>query len=212
MKFWIGFIFLVGSHVCDGQVELYDKSMQVLRKGDSNGAIQLLDELLKKYPDYVNGYFQRSLLLINRRDFFLAIKDYDQILRIEPSNQDILKQRATLKMNIADVDGALSDLSDRIRLNPSNAMHYFDRAHARGSVETADLAACVKDYDRAIQLKPDLREAYALRGYAKIYILTRTRKSNTIPANLVADPCSDLRKAKSMGDNSVDNMMRAYCN
>ncbi len=212
MKIIVGILLMFFAQLCFGQDDLYKKSQDAMMKGDMNLSLKTLNDLLAKYPNYTSAYFSRSMIYNNQQNPTMALRDYDQMIRIEPANQDFLKMRATLKMNLGDIKGALADLTKRIELNPNNAMHYYDRGHARGSVETADLAACVKDYDRAIQLKPDLREAYALRGFAKIYIFTRTRKSNTIPANLVADPCSDLRKAKSMGDNSVDNMMRAYCN
>ena len=74
----------------------------------------------------------------------------------------------------------------------------------------ADLDGSIKDYDQAIQLKPNYAEAFANRGVAKINLLI-TRGNIQPSKDQTTDACSDLKKARSLGDNTVEDMIFAYC-
>ena len=73
-----------------------------------------------------------------------------------------------------------------------------------------DSQGSIKDYDKAIELNPDYKEAYANRGVAKINLLTTG--GNIKPTKeQTKDACADLQKAKKLGDNTVDDMIFIYC-
>ena len=73
-----------------------------------------------------------------------------------------------------------------------------------------DVAGSIKDYDKAIELNPNYMEAYANRGVAKINLLTS--KGNIQPTKeQTSDACADLKKAKQLGDNTVDDMIFIHC-
>mgnify|MGYP006386899029 FL=1 len=53
-------------------------------------------------------------------------------------------------------------------------------------------------------------EAYANRGVAKINLLSK--KGNAIPAKKqTIDACADLKRAKQLGDDTVDDMIFIHC-
>jgi len=85
---------------------------------------------------------------------------------------------------------------------------FFNRGAAKDML--MDQVGSIKDYDKAIQLNPNYKEAYANRGVAKINLL---RKKGTIQLTKEqsADACSDLKKAKLLGDNAVDDMLFIHC-
>ena len=73
-----------------------------------------------------------------------------------------------------------------------------------------DAAGSIYDYTRAIHYKPNYMEAYANRGVAKINLLSK--KGNTIPAKKqTIDACADLKRAKQLGDDTVDDMIFIHC-
>ena len=73
-----------------------------------------------------------------------------------------------------------------------------------------DVAGSIKDYDKAIEINPSYMEAYANRGVAKINMLTT--KGNIQPTKeQTSDGCADLKKAKQLGDKTVDDMIFIYC-
>ena len=71
-------------------------------------------------------------------------------------------------------------------------------------------AESIKDYDQAILLDSTYKEAYANRGVAKINLLTKNGNIQPTKAQ-TADACADLKKAKQLGDNTVDDMIFAHC-
>ena len=93
--------------------------------------------------------------------------------------------------------------------NPSkDSEAYFNRAAAKGM--SMDVAGSIKDYDKAIEINPNYMEAYANRGVAKINMLTT--KGNIQPTKeQTSDGCADLKKAKQLGDKTVDDMIFIYC-
>ncbi len=73
-----------------------------------------------------------------------------------------------------------------------------------------DSQGSIKDYDKAIEYNPKYKEAYANRGVAKINLLTT--KGNVFPTKgQTKDACADLKKAKQLGDNTVDDMIFIHC-
>ena len=73
-----------------------------------------------------------------------------------------------------------------------------------------DPAGSVKDYTKAIHYQSNYREAYANRGVAKINLLSH--KGNPIPSkDQTIDACADLKKAKQLGDDTVDDMIYIHC-
>lgn len=73
-----------------------------------------------------------------------------------------------------------------------------------------DIKGSIEDYTLAIKYKPDYMEAFANRG---------VQKNNAVPVkekigkniDCLEDPCSDLLKAKELGDTTVDDMIYLYC-
>jgi tetratricopeptide (TPR) repeat protein len=95
-----------------------------------------------------------------------------------------------------------------ILLVPKGSEAYFNRGAAKDML--MDPEGSIADYDMAIKYNPNYMEAYANRGFAKINLLTG--KGNIRPSKSeTEDACKDLKKAKEMGDNSVDDMIYIYC-
>jgi hypothetical protein len=73
-----------------------------------------------------------------------------------------------------------------------------------------DSPGSIKDYDLAILYSPEYKEAYANRGVAKINLL-RLKGDIILTKKQTTDACQDLKKAKQLGDNSVDDMLYIHC-
>ena len=96
-----------------------------------------------------------------------------------------------------------------IQLIPNDAEAYFNRGCAKGMF-LENIEESIKDYDMAIEIDPNYAAAYANRGVAKINLLIT--KGNIQPSkDQTMSDCADLKKAKSIGDNSVDDMIFVYC-
>ena len=93
-------------------------------------------------------------------------------------------------------------------INSKDPELYFIRGTANDMLRNFEQS--IKDYDKAIEIKPNYVQAIANRGTAKINLLTgngnlQPNKKETKSA------CKDLKKAKELGDNAVDDLIYVYC-
>lgn len=114
----------------------------------------------------------------------------------------------TLSLGLYAQEEAISYFDKLIELTPKDAEAYFLRGTAKSNIMDSDGA--IEDFDTAIKLRPNYREAYANRGVRKINKLPIEQKLKESIA-CIEDPCSDLLKAKELGDNTVGDMIFLYC-
>ncbi|WP_298509998.1 tetratricopeptide repeat protein [uncultured Kordia sp.] len=93
-------------------------------------------------------------------------------------------------------------------INSKDPELYFIRGTANDML--GDFKQSIKDYSKAIELKPTYVQAIANRGTAKINLLTtngnlQPNKKDTKSA------CQDLKRAKALGDDVIDDLIYIYC-
>ena len=103
---------------------------------------------------------------------------------------------------------AISYFDTLINLVPTDSEAYFLRGTTKSN--NLDSEGAIADFDRAIELRPNYMEALANRGVQKINKLPVDQKTGN-RIKCLEDPCADLLKAKSLGDNSIDDMIFIYC-
>jgi len=178
---------------------------------DFTNAIADLDKAIDLDPNDLASYTDRGKTKAYAKDLEGAKKDFLFILTKDSTGGQaeaafyylgkIAYQEGQFEQSIKYYDKLLA-------LVPNDSEAYFNRAAAKGMI--MDVAASIKDYDKAIELNPSYMEAYANRGVAKINLLTT--KGNIQPIKeQTSDACADLKKAKRLGDKTVDDMIFVYC-
>jgi tetratricopeptide (TPR) repeat protein len=76
-------------------------------------------------------------------------------------------------------------------------MSWVHRGNAR--VDIRDLSNAILDYNQAILIDPKLGEAYYARGFSKILIGQNQ------------SGCTDLKKAKELGQVEAQMLMKEFC-
>ena len=179
--------------------------------GEYKNAVTDLDKAIELDPTDLASYIDRGKTKTYAKDFGGATKDFLSILRKDSAGkqgQAALYYLGKIEYQSGNFQKSIEYYDKLILLTPSDPEVYFDRGAAKGMLMNTE--GSIKDYDKAIQLKPDYKEAYANRGVAKINLLTT--KGNIQPTKeQTIDGCADLKKAKELGDNSVDDMIFAYC-
>ena len=179
---------------------------------DYKNAIASFDSAIIIDPDDVATYIDRGKTQGYIKEKEAAKKDFEYVLTKDSTSEQaqaalyylglIAYQQGNDKESIGYYDRL-------IRLAPNDAEAYFNRGCAKGRT-LKDIEGSIKDYDKAIELEPDYAAAYANRGVAKINLLT-TGGTIQPSKDQTKDACADLKKAKSLGDNSVDDMIYVYC-
>lgn len=180
-------------------------------QNDFKSAIADLDKAIGLDPDDLASYTDRGKTKAYARDLDGAKKDFLFILAKDSTGGQaeaasyylgkIAYQEGQFEQSIKYYDKLLA-------LVPTDSEAYFNRAAAKGMI--MDVAGSITDYDKAIELNPNYMEAYANRGVAKINLLTS--KGNIHPTKAqTTDACTDLKKARQLGDKTVDDMIYIHC-
>ena len=175
-------------------------------------AIADFDKAIELDPDDLGTYIDRGQSHTYANNFDAAVKDFKFVLSkdsVDKQGQNALFHLAGIAYKKGQFELSVSFYDKLILLTPGDYELYFNRGAAKDMI--MDSQGSIKDYDKAIELKPDYKEAYANRGVAKINLLRRT-KGNLFPTKeQTKDACSDLKKAKQLGDNAVDDMIFVHC-
>ncbi len=180
-------------------------------QNDFPGAIADFDKAVELDPEDLGTYIDRGQSKIYANDLAAAIKDFEFVLTKDSVNkqgQNALYYMGRITQREKEFELSIQYYDRLIKLTPDDAEVYFNRGAAKDMI--MDSQGSIKDYDKAIELNPDYMEAYANRGVAKINLL-RKKGNITLSKEQTKDPCSDLKRAKQLGDNAVDDMIFVHC-
>lgn len=140
-----------------------------------------------------------------------AIQDFYHVLKLDSIGSQAqaayywLGRIASSEM---DNEKAIEFYTKLLNLAPSDAEGYFLRGTAKSNL--MDSQGAIADFDLAIKFNPNYMEAYANRGVSKVNLVPVSEKLDK-KLKCLEDPCSDLLKAKELGDNTVNDMIFLYC-
>ena len=186
----------------------YENSLNMYNSGEVQQALGEINKLLSIEPSNQDGLYLRGYIYLNTGQKQKALNDYEKLLELNPFHEGALTNHALIHMELGNFDAALTDLNKRVEMNPENWQALFDRAYCKGL--KGDNAGAIADFKKVIDLNPDYASAYANLGFSKINALTSGGMIRPAPSQ-TRDACSDLHKAEAMGDTTVAEMIRIYC-
>jgi len=180
--------------------------------GEYEKAIFDFDKAIKLDPTDLASYIDRAKAKAYLNDFDGAKNDFGYVLTkdsLGEQGQAAFYYLGIITYQQGQYAQSIKYYDKLIVLLPNNPELYFNRGAAKGMI--MDVAGSIKDYDKAIEIKPDYTDAYANRGVAKINLLT-SNGNIKLTKEQTSDGCADLKKAKEMGDKTVEDMIFIYCN
>lgn len=187
------------------------KAFSLNGQGKYDEAIVCFDQAIEIDSLDPASYTDRALAFSYNQDYPNAIADFEKVLTLDSTGRQAEAAYfylGKIKMLTYENEAAIPYFDKLIDLVPTDAEAYFLRGTAKSNVMDSDGA--IADFDKAIEQQPNYMEAYANRGVQKINKLPVEQKvSKSIKC--IEDPCSDLLKAKELGDTSVEDMIYLYC-
>jgi tetratricopeptide (TPR) repeat protein len=178
---------------------------------DFKNAISDLDKAIELDPVDLASYTDRGKTKAYVNDLDGAKKDFLFVLTKDSTGgqaEAAYFYLGKIAYNEGEFEHSKNYYDKLLVLAPKDSEAYFNRANAKGIL--MDVAGSIKDYDKAIEINPNYMEAYANRGVAKINLMTS--KGNIQPTKeQTSDACADLKKARQLGDKTVDDMIFIYC-
>lgn len=149
-----------------------DRAALYLELGKATPALYDCNRVLDLEPDNEEALSMRAYAYMSKRELELARADYNHLLRLKPNDYDTMLGLITLSQQEMKYRDALEMVNLMMSSHPDDALLLTVRADIERETKHEDLALI--DLDRAIELNPQLTDAYLLRG--DIYLLQNKRQ------------------------------------
>lgn len=179
-------------------------------QGEYRQAVKCFDKAIELDSLDARTYTDRGLAYAQLAENEKAISDFRTVLKLDSTGEQAEAAHYHLGnvfFKLFDFERAIHHFDALIGLVPTDAEAYFLRGTAKSNM--MDIEGAIADFDFAIQHRPGYMEAYANRGVQKINRLSVDEHMKK--HDCVEDACTDLLKARSMGDTAVDDMIYLHC-
>jgi len=120
-------------------------------------ALTLLNIALALFPNYVDGYVQRSQIYFELDDHNQSLKDLHQAVHLDPTDIDLYSYRARIFNKLKQYPNAILELTISLDFQKTS-VSYNDRGLAYFLSEQYEKA--IVDFEQAISLQPEFTLAY----------------------------------------------------
>jgi len=118
-------------------------------------------------PNIAIAYNNRGLVYSNTHQYDLALEDYSKAIEIDPFHYSALNNRATIYSRNEQYQSAEADYSQSLALN-ENFQSFYNRGNLY--IKLARYEEAIKDFNKAIEIKPRLEKSYNNRGVSQLFL------------------------------------------
>ena len=98
--------------------KLLDKGMRMIRRGEADGAVPILDALIAYCPGFAEGWNQRAFAYFLTGKYDNALEDIDRTLEIEPRHFGALSGKVLTLIRQGRQSLAILVLQDALKVHP----------------------------------------------------------------------------------------------
>ncbi|MEN9920029.1 MAG: hypothetical protein RL662_2465 [Bacteroidota bacterium] len=135
----------------DDKFILVNMGIVNIEKKDLETAEMYLDQLVLKYPNYVQGILTRGSLYLEKQDTLKALDNYTTAIEKDKYFAPSYAMRASTYLAKKDYDKALADYDESIKIDPLLVGTYINRGLTR--YYKNDLRGAMSDYDHVIEME-----------------------------------------------------------
>ncbi|EMO84364.1 tetratricopeptide repeat protein [Leptospira santarosai] len=165
---------------------------------DFENAETLYLKAIEINPKFGQAFANLGYLMMNLgKPYGYAMDYYQNAIQLEPNNSDFHSGLCYTYMKDPNPSNGIKYCNKAVELNSKNSLAYLSRASLR--LTCHDPRGAIRDLNLAIKLKPDLSEAYQLRGLSQIVLGNKD------------SGCADLSKSGELGNTAVYENMKEFC-
>jgi tetratricopeptide (TPR) repeat protein len=146
----------------------------------------LLNDQVKKNPEYPVVYLNRSTLNINKANYVAAVGDLDKAIELDPAYYQAYYNRALAFSNLRLFDKVTDNCTMALKVAPAFAEAHYLRAYAYAQMKQFTLA--IAGYSEAIKLNPFLFLAYYNRANARVACMDYDRALRDYDKAILLNP------------------------
>jgi len=164
--------------------------------GDPDGAVKSYFRAIELDSTIAEVYFCRATIYFSQKKYEPAIKDYLKAEELKPIYIENLNNLAFLYSEIGKMDESIEYYGKAIAINPSE---YLYQRRATCFTFQKNYKDALTDYAKAIEINPNLSEAYFNRGVCYYY------------TQHLDSACIDWKKSAAMGYATAKGYSEKYC-
>lgn len=97
---------------------LINDAFQLRREFNLIGAVDLLNQVIEKVPNYAEAWNQRAIAYFYQGKLDLALNDIDKTLELEPRHFGAMAGRAVIYLKLSRPDVARESIAEALKLHP----------------------------------------------------------------------------------------------
>lgn len=175
-----------------------------LMGGEGREVIALLDSALTFFTpplslDAAPYLLERAQVKMNNELFREAVEDYDQYyFAVNGQVNDLFfYYREQANYHSKNFIKALEDIQKANELNPGNVTYLAELGAV--NLRLSKFEEAIGNLQEALTIDPDFAACYRLIGFCQIHL------------NRQDEACKNFNKAKELGDEAVDSLLKKYC-
>jgi tetratricopeptide (TPR) repeat protein len=176
---------------------------------DFEGSIKDMTQAILIDPKDLASYIDRGTTYLEMGELQKAKEDFLKIVETDIKSAQAkggFYYLGLISHQELKTSESIEYLTKALKIDSEDIDILFTRAYYYGLIRDSENA--IKDYDKIIKIDPSIKEVYANRGTEKVNLYNRQEKQDQ---KLLSSACKDLKRAKDMGDNSVDDLIFIYC-
>ncbi|MGB2697341.1 MAG: FlgO family outer membrane protein [Candidatus Zixiibacteriota bacterium] len=138
-----------------------------LFQGRVQEAKQLLEEMVRLYPDEKLAHENLALINYQMKNYEEAIAEYNKVIELDSLNKDAYNTLAYVYDAVGRYDEAIKSINRYIELAPGEANPYDSRADIYARHAEVDKA--IESYNKALEFKPDFEASIEKLGLMYLY-------------------------------------------
>lgn len=184
------FIALVFTFITN-RVDAQEKADQIFNRAyhylsvDREKGITLLTQCIQLDSTFEEAYLHRGIAYFKQENYDKALNDFEKAYELSPQRSIIWMYKGFAYRNQGNTDMALSCFSNYIAQNPQDTSAYSYILRGKVKYELGDFNGAVKDYDKALNLKP-LEEKFQYYRFVALFEAGQYEKAIEAVDRLIA--------------------------
>lgn len=191
----------------DTAEDCFLKGLQELQKKQFTTALSWFDQAVQRagdesekdrYARYYRAFYllNRGVLKAEMIDFIASLEGNVQTLSMDDQGTTRARVNDRVARNY-DYSEAIADIREAISILPDIPYFHFDIGNLY--CLSSDMVSAIVEYDKAIQIYPQMGDAYFNRGLVLIYLKDKEKG------------CIDLSRAGELGVSDAYSVISKYC-
>ena len=174
----------------------FERGNDLYAQKNYEAAVVSYSNYIDTHPKDAPSYFNRARALEEQGKLEAAKKDYRTAANLDPYNPDYRMGSGMCNFRLENYNQAIIDMNEVLKIDAQSADAFYIKGVAL--INKGDVRGAMESYDNALRYDPQHAGAYFQRGTLKAL----AKKG---------DPCPDLRKAQSLGEEKASSAIAKYC-